>query len=138
MIILCRKREPMADITIKTVQPQKRKLSTPLMATAGALVGTGMRYVLPTKDELSNIFNKNTTDTFVSTLKNTAKADKRSILLYGGIGALIAAGTALIINAFRGNKNKEEDFETVEYSKYGAAIDSSDYACMVLWYGDKS
>ena len=64
-----------------------------------------------------------------------ARANGRSILKYGTIGALVASGIALVTNAFKA-KDKEEELANITYSKYGAAIDSSDYAYMVMSWGD--
>lgn len=124
----------MADITIKTVQPQ-RKVNPTLMAAAGAAVGAAARYALPTKDELHSLLNKENVDTFVTSTSAVARANGRSILKYGTIGALVASGIALVTNAFRA-KDKEEELANITYSKYGAAIDSSDYAYMVMSWGD--
>ena len=118
---------------VTTVENRRTNPHIGLAATAGAAIGTGARYVVPTKDEMSQIFNKPAVDEFVSNASAVARGSKRSILKYGGIGAAIAAGVSLLVNAFS-TKNKQLD---VEYSKYEALMDTpADSAYAVMWYGE--
>ncbi len=127
----------MADLTINVNPTPKRKPNTALMAGVGAAVGAGARYILPTEKEMSSILNKENVDTFVSSASAVARANSRSILKYGAVGAAVAAGISLIAKAFNSNKNKEEEnINDIQYSKYQAILDSSDYACQVMWWGD--
>lgn len=109
---------------IQPTQPTKRKNANFALTTAaGAAIGSCARYVLPLK---------NTADEFVS---SSAKGAQRSILKYAGAGALIAAGANILSRAF--SKKQEFENENFEYSKYAALIDAPDYACEILWWGDK-
>lgn len=118
----------MAIEAISKVEPKRRTTpSMGLAATAGALAGTAARYVIPSK------VDKNAVDTFVSTASK--RAQDRSILKYGGIGALIAIGANLINKALHKDENKQDD-TVVEYTKLGALIDAPDYACEIMWYGE--
>ena len=118
---------------ISKVEPKRR--TTPSLgaaATVGALAGTAARYVLPSKNDAS-LINKDAVDTFVS---STAKrAANRSILKYGGIGALIAVGANLIHKALKKDDTKNNNV-SIEYTKLGALIDAPDYACEIMWYGE--
>ncbi len=122
----------MADITIKTYQPTP-KVNPTLMAAAGAAVGAGARYILPTKAEMSSLLNKENVDTFVSSAARAARAESRSILKYGAVGALIASGIALVANALKAKK-PEDEISNITYSKYAAILDSSPDACMYMYW----
>ena len=102
-------------------------------AMVGAVAGSAARYVVPTKNELSSIINKDAVDTFVSNASAVARGSKRSILKYGGFGALIAAGIASVAKFFSA-KNK---LANTEYAKYEALLDTpADSAYAIMWYGD--
>ena len=129
----------MADLTINVNQTPKRKPNTALMAGVGAAVGAGARYILPTEKEMSSLLNKENVDTFVSSASAVARANSRSILKYGAVGAAVAAGISIIAKALHPDKTKqqkEEDINDIQYSKNQAILDSSDYACQVMWWGD--
>ena len=117
---------------ITTVEPKTKKHPVAVSAAAGAAVGALSRYVIPKKDEMNNIFNKQAFDQFVS---STAKrgAD-RSILKYGAIGALAAGTIALITKALK--YDNKENMASFEYTKLGAIIDAPAYACEIMWYQD--
>lgn len=102
-------------------------------AGMGALAGAASRYVIPTKSEFSSIVNKDAVDTFVSNASTAARGANRSILKYGGVGALIAGGIYLLTKAF---SKKDNEPENIEYTKLGALIDAPDYACEIMWYGE--
>ena len=106
----------MENLTIQTTQPRRRP-NTTLMAAAGAAIGAGARYVLPTKKELSSLLNKESVDTFVS------------------VGALVAAGISIISHALKPKKD-EEQFENIQYKKYEAILDAPEYACQITWLAD--
>ncbi len=119
----------MALEAISIVEPKRKKVpSVALSAGAGALVGAGARYIVPTKAELSSA------DSFISTAAMNARANGRSILKYGAIGALAATGIALLSKLFTPEHKKENS--NIEYSKLGALVDASDYACEIMWYGE--
>ncbi len=128
----------MADLTVNVNPTPKRKPNTALMAGIGAAVGAGARYILPTEKEMSSLLNKENVDTFVSSASAVARANSRSILKYGAVGAAVAAGISMIAKALHSDKTKQpkEDISDVQYSKYQAILDSSDYACQVMWWGD--
>lgn len=113
-----------------TETPKTNNKNLVLSSAAGAIAGCGARYIIPTKQEFTSLFNKKAFDTFTSSASTGARGADRSILKYAGIGAAIAAGLSYIVKSFT-NKNQEEN---VEYTKLGALLDSSDYACQVLWY----
>lgn len=115
---------------IQQAQPKKMNAAYSLAAVTGAGIGAISRYVVPTKNEISTIVNKEAVDTFVSNSACAARGANRSILKYSGIGALTAAGLVLLSKLF---PKKEEN---TEYSKLGALIDAPDYACEIMWYGD--
>ena len=118
---------------IQAAQSNKNMSTKVAIASAvGAAVGAGARYVVPTKSELSSIFNKDAVDTFVSSAATSARGANRSILKFGAIGAVVAAGLTLLSKAIHNIKsNKESD-----YSKLGALIDAPDYAVEIMWYGE--
>ncbi|MBQ8476297.1 hypothetical protein IJ531_04465 [bacterium] len=118
----------MALEAISRIEPKRRNFpSLGLSAGVGAAVGTGLRYIVPTKAELQSA------DSFISSAAMNARGANRSILKYGGIGALAALGLALIIRAF--NPQHKQD-TGIEYTKLGALIDAPDYACEIMWYGE--
>lgn len=118
----------MALEAVSIVEPKRKKVpSVALCAGVGALAGAGARYFMPTKAELSG------TDKFISSAAMNARANGRSILKYGAIGALIATGLALLAKTFTPEHKKDD---SVQYSKLGALVDASDYACEIMWYGE--
>lgn len=117
---------------IETSQP-KRKISNFAAAAAGAVAGAGSYALLPTRKQLSAIINKETTDSFISSAALKARTANRSLAKYAGLGALAAVGMNLLSKVFA---PKTQSDTSIEYSKWGAIIDASDYACMVTWYGD--
>ena len=115
---------------IESNQPTKRNNARLMLSTAaGAVLGAGTRYIMPTKAEVGKI--KAAGDTFFSNAATAARGANRSILKYSGIGALAGAGLVLLSKLF---PKKEE--HNAEYSKLGALIDAPDYACEIMWYGD--
>ncbi len=105
-----------------------------LTAGVGAIAGAGARYLIPTKDEFSHIFNKEAVDTYISNTATQARGASRSIIKYGAIGALIAAGLSLISKIMPNHKTYEK--ANNEYTKLGALIDAPDYAVEIMWYGE--
>ena len=124
-------------MTIKAItvtEPKRNNHSVILPAAIGAATGAAARYVLPTRAELAKILNKETADSFVSSAAMTARSSSRSILKYGGIGALIAGVGAVLVNAFTPQAKAKQ---SAEYSKYGAVIDAPiDSAYAMIWYED--
>ena len=124
-------------MTVKAItftEPKKNNHSLILPAAAGAVAGGVARYLAPTKAEMVNFLNKETTDSFVSQAKVSARSANRSMLKYAGVGALVAGAAALVAKAF---SPQPKSPSTVEYSKYGAVIDSSiDSAYAMIWYED--
>ena len=113
---------------ISTVEPKRRVMpALGLSAGAGAAIGAGLRYVLPSKDELKSV------DSFISSAAMNARSANRSILKYGGLGALIASGITLLSKAYAPQKKNDAN---IEYTKLGALIDAPDYACEIMWYGE--
>ena len=113
---------------VSTVEPKRRILpALGLSAATGAAVGSGMRYILPTKEQLKSA------DSFVSSAAMNARSANRSILKYGGIGALVASGLTLISKLYNSPKKSDAN---VEYTKLGALIDAPDYACEIMWYSE--
>ena len=119
---------------IESNQPTKRNNAQLLLRTAaGAALGAGARFILPTKTEMGSM--KTATDTFFSNAKTSARGANRSILKYAGIGALVAAGANLIAKTF---KNGKENNEAIDFTKYEALYDTpADSAYAIMWYGDK-
>ena len=113
---------------ISTVEPKRRLTSLPLNAVAGAGIGAGLRYILPSKDEMRSM------DTFVSSAAMNARGANRSILKYGAIGALIASGLTLLAKVYTSDNSKKDT--SLEYTKLGALIDAPDYSCEIMWYGE--
>ncbi len=116
---------------IKITEPKQKKAPLLQAGMMGAAMGAGARYLLPTKSELGSIFNKQNFDTFVSSSAIKSRGANRSILGYAALGAFILGGVSLILNKF---KNHRPQPETVEYTKLGALMDASPFACEVLWY----
>ena len=114
---------------ISTVEPKRRSIpSVGMSALAGAGVGAGLRYILPTKNELQSM------DTFVSSAAMSARSANRSILKYSVLGALVASGLALLAKLF--TPEHKNDNTNIEYTKLGALIDAPDYSCEIMWYGE--
>jgi len=97
----------------------------------GAALGSVGAFVLPSKQELGNVFNKDRVDTFVSSVSQHAK--DRSIIKYAGFGAIALFAINALVKAF---SKKEPEKTNIEYSKWDALLDASDYACMATWYSD--
>ena len=118
----------MALKAVSITEPKRRKVpSVAIGAGAGALIGAGARYLIPMKSELVSA------DKFISSAAMTARGNSRSILKYGGIGALVAAGLVLLAKTFTPEHKKDD---SVEYTKLGALVDAPDYACEIMWYGE--
>ena len=118
----------MALEAISRVEPKRNNYATVAAnAGLGAVAGAGLRYILPTKAEMPAV------DTFFSSAAMNARGASRSILKYGGIGALVAAGLALLSKVSKPAPKQET---TIEYTKLGALIDAPDYACEIMWYGE--
>ena len=118
----------MALEAISRVEPKRRNIPTlGVSACAGAAAGAGLRYILPSKTELANV------DSFISTAAMNARAEGRSILKFGAVGALVATGAALLAKALT---HKNDNDASVEYTKLGALVDAPDYACEIMWYGE--
>lgn len=133
MIILCRKCDAM--IRIESNQPTKRNNARLVLTTAtGAALGMGARYLVPTKAELSSL--KSNSDTFFSSVSTVARGANRSMLKFGAIGAVAAAGIYLVSKLFKKPQEENKFADSFEYSKYQALIDAPEYACEVLIYGD--
>ena len=114
---------------ISTVEPKRKHTpSLALNALAGAGIGAGLRYILPSKNELKSM------DTFVSSAAMNARGANRSILKYGAIGALIASGLTLLAKVYTKDNSKKDT--SLEYTKLGALIDAPDYSCEIMWYGE--
>lgn len=127
----------MAIEAVNTITPKRNNAHTMLLGTTGAVLGAASRYYLPTKDELS-LIKTHQMDSFFSTAKSAARAQSRSILKYAGIGALIAAGIGLIVKLIKDSKlpKQNQNQGKIEYTKMGALIDASDYACEIMWWGE--
>ena len=108
-----------------------RKANIGLATAAGAVAGNAMRYVLPSKNAVNL---KQSADEFVKSA--SLRAQNRSILKYAGIGALVCAGLSYAASKVFPFK-KQDNPETIPYSKYGALIDSNaDSAYAVIYYGE--
>ncbi len=124
----------MAINTITMGEPRRNNHGIMLPAAVGAVVGAASRYVVPTKAELTKMINKESVDSFVSSASINARSASRSILKYGGIGALIAGVGALLVNAFTPQAKAKH---ANEFSKYGVIIDAPvDSAYALYWYED--
>ncbi len=126
-------------MTVKAVNitetPKRNNAHTMLLGTTGAVVGGLSRYVVPKKGELSSFGDILKADTFTNS-KMAARAKDRSILKYAGIGAVVMAGAGLVAKLIKNSKIEKNNPEQVEYTKLGMLIDSSDYACEIVWWGD--
>ena len=121
----------MALEAISRVEPKKRNFpSLAMSAGAGAVIGAGARYILPSKTELSSA------DKFLSSAAMSARGANRSILKYGALGAAIATGIALLAKLFTPQHKENAENTNVEYTKLGALIDAPDYACEIMWYSE--
>ena len=119
---------------ITTVKPNiSNRTRIGAAAVSGAAVGTAVRYLAPTKKELSSIFNKDAVDSFKSNASAMARANSRSLIKYAGVGALVAVGLKYVSKFFKSAKEAQDTFE---YSKYAAIVDAPDYACEIMWYGE--
>lgn len=130
MIILWRKCETMK--VMKVEQPQINNSHLALTTLAGIAGGSAARYIMPTKSELSSVFNKNV-DTFVSSA--AARSKDRSALKYAGIGAVIALGAKALYNIFKKDENNDEDIKRT-YTKAEIIADIPDIAYSYVW-GDE-
>ena len=121
-------------IRIETNQPTKKNNAQLMLSSAaGAALGMGSRYFVPTKTEFSSF--KNHADTFFSSASTAARGANRSMLKYGAIGALVAA-TVCLLSKLTSNKKDEVKYDTFEYSKYAALIEAPDIACEFFLYED--
>ncbi len=120
--------------SIQAAQQRNNYRKLALSAGAGAIAGAGLRYLIPTKKEFNGMINKPAFDAYISNTAIKARGAERSIIKFGGIGALIAAGIVLLSKIF----SKHNTFEktNLQYSKYGALVDAPDYAVEVMWYGE--
>lgn len=120
---------------VESTRPVTKRNNAHLMLTtaAGAAIGAGVRYVLPTKSEMGSL--KNNADTFFSNASTAARGANRSILKYSAFGAIVAAGTYLISKLLK-NKQAEmkQQIDSEEYNRILALLDSPDYACEILLY----
>jgi len=117
----------MALSAITNAEPKRRTPSLGTSAGVGAVLGTGARYFVPTKNEMKSV------DKFVSSAAINARSANRSILKYGAVGALAASGLALLTKIFTPEHKQNSD---TEYTKLGALIDAPDYSCEIMWYGE--
>ena len=103
-----------------------------LTTAAGAAIGAGARYLLPTKEQMKTMFSKESVDSFVHSANK--RGAERSILKYTAAGAMIAAGLNLIAKAFAKNNGDNKEFD---FTKYEALHDTpADSAYAIMWYGD--
>ncbi len=119
-----------------TQTPKRHNAHTMLLSTVGATVGGLSRYIIPTENEFSSFKNGLKQDGFFSNTQMAARAKDRSILKYAGIGAIVMAGIGLIVKLIKDSKSPKENVEQIEYTKLGALIDSTDYACEIMWWGE--
>ncbi len=120
--------------SIDSNQPTKRNNAQLLLATAaGAALGAGARFVVPTKNEMGAL--RTAADSFFSNAKTSARGAGRSILKYAGIGAV---GAALVHTLAKlvAKKQAPKNGDSFEYSKYQALIDAPEYAAEILIYGE--
>lgn len=115
---------------IQTTQPKKSHHA--LAAAVGAMAGAVGTFVLPSKAELKAL----KADTFISKTAMSNRAADRSMLKFIGVGALAAVGINALIKAVKTHSAKNSEAAKIQYSKWDALIDASDYACMVTWYND--
>jgi len=126
-------------MTISAVRltEQRTNYAVP-MAAAGAALGALGRYVVPTKEEIKNVVNKENVDAFVSSGAMATRAGNRSMVKSIGIGAAILGGISLIASKIKeAQSNKEATQNVKDYSKYGVLIDASPDAYAVYCYGDE-
>ena len=119
--------EKIQALTVKEQPKQKRNLVP--AALIGAAMGSGARYIIPTRVEAKNLLNKETFDTFVSSAATKTRGANRSILTFAAIGAALAAGISAIANLTKKSNNESD-----QYTKLGALMDASPVACEILWY----
>ncbi len=113
---------------ISNAEPKRRTApAVGISAGVGAVTGMGMRYILPTKDELKSM------DTFMSSAAINARGANRSMLKYGAIGALGASFLALMAKVFTPEHKKDNN---TQYTKLGTLIDAPAYSCEVMWFDD--
>lgn len=118
--------------SIQISEPRKTNYGKMIASgVAGAAVGAGARYAIPTKAELSSMLNKDAVDSFISNASTQARSANRSILKYAGLGGLIAIALGALSKIFPKTDNKDN-----EYTKYGALLDAPDYAVEIMWYGE--
>ena len=118
---------------MKVEQPQKNNSHLALGAAIGVVGGSAARYFAPSRQELSLLASKHTTDTFVSSIKNHAQ--NRSAVKYAGIGALIAVGAKALYDIFKKNNNVQPQ-EKRNYSKAEIIAEIPDVAISYVW-GDE-
>ena len=115
-------------------QPKRNNAHLMLTTATGAALGTGARYIIPTKAEMTSF--KSNADTFFSNAATNARGANRSILKYGGIGAIIAGGIYLVSKLFNNQKAREAQMDTVEFTKYQALLETPGYAWEYVLYDD--
>lgn len=114
-------------------QTVKRNNTHLMLTTAvGGVLGAGARYIVPTKAEVQS-FNA-AADTFFSNAKVAARGANRSILKYGTVGAIVAAGLTIASKLIKNDKQANKDSDTFEYSKYAALIEAPDIAAEFFLY----
>ncbi len=120
---------------VKLNEPRPRTSATVVPAAlAGGVAGYASRYAMPTKTEFKNLFNKENADVFVSSAAAAARAEKRSIGKFVGIGAIVTSVVALIANALKAPKAVAQNSQ---YSKMGILLDAPDCAYEIYCYQDK-
>lgn len=111
---------------------RQRSNNFALSTVAGAAVGAGARYLLPTKEQMKSMFSKESVDSFV--LSANKRGAERSILKYTAVGAVIAAGLNLVAKTFSKTNREKQEFD---FTKYEALHDTpADSAYAIMWYGD--
>lgn len=118
---------------MKVEQPQIKKSHLALTTLAGIAGGSAARYIMPTKGELSSVFNKNSFDSFVSSA--AVRSQDRSALKYAGLGAVIALGAKALYNIIKKDENSAEDIKRT-YTKAEIIADIPDIAYSYVW-GDE-
>lgn len=114
-------------------QTTKRNNAHLMLTTAvGGTLGAGARYIVPTKAEMKSFGAA--ADTFFSNTKVAARGTNRSILKYGAIGAVVAAGLTIISKLIKNNKQTNQFEDSFEYSKYAALIEAPDIAAELFLY----
>ena len=113
-------------------QPKSRTSATVVPAALmGGVAGYASRFAMPTKTEFKNLLNKENADVFVSSASAAARANKRSIGKYVGLGALIASTIAMLVNKLKAPK---ANIENAPYSKMGILLDAPDCAYEIYCY----